>query len=79
MRYRTAQTPSAASVFYSAAEKAGVKATYANFEGVAHEFFGRGAVVDAGGRQGRRGAEERFSEIMEAEMNPDGMRPRNVF
>ena len=33
-------------MFYSAAEKAGVKATYANFEGVTHEFFGMGAVVD---------------------------------
>jgi hypothetical protein len=46
MRDRTASAPSAASVFYSAAEKAGVKATYANFEGVTRECFGMGAVVD---------------------------------
>jgi hypothetical protein len=65
-------------VFYAAAEKAGVKATYANFEGVTHEFFGMGAVVDAGSRQGHRGTEERFPEIMAAEINPDGTRPRNV-
>jgi hypothetical protein len=59
-------------------EKAGVKAKYTNSEGVSHAFFGPGAVVDAGSRQGRRGAEERFSEKMAAEMNPDGTRPRNV-